>query len=225
MKDKKNKSNNDSWQDDLVLDPAENLSSDVVGDSSSDDVSYEDEGETTKDAVKKLREKLRETEKEKMEYLEGMQRIKADYVNSRKRDDEAKIELARYANLVFAEEMLPVIDSFEQAMSNKEAWGSVPEQWRIGIESIYSKLLNVFNKNNIVPCAVVGDTFDPAIHHSIQVVPTDDKTLESTIANVLQKGYRMGDKIIRPAMVSVYEYHASAPSAGEETGENLTEAV
>jgi molecular chaperone GrpE len=221
MKDKKNKSNNDSGNDqageDIILDPAENSIVD-----SSDDVSYEDEGEAPKDTIKKLREKLRIAEKEKMEYLEGMQRIKADYVNARKRDDEAKIELARYANLAFAEEMLPVIDSFEQAMANKEAWGSVPEQWRVGIESIYSKFLSVFSKNNIVPCAIVGDTFDPAIHHSIQVVPTADKTLESTISSVLQKGYRMGDKIIRPAMVSVYEYHA--PGAGEAS-ENLTSTV
>ena len=170
-----------------------------------DDVVFEEEGETAKDTIKKLREKLKNAELAKMEYLESMQRMKADYVNAKKRDDESKIEMIRYANVHFAEELLPTLDSFEQAMGDKEKWESVSKEWREGVEGIYQKILGVFNKNNITAFANIGDVFDPNLHHSIQVVETEDKTQDGTIAQVLQKGYKTGDKIIRPAMVAVYE--------------------
>lgn len=170
-----------------------------------DDVVFEEEGETAKDTIKKLREKLKNAELAKMEYLESMQRMKADYVNAKKRDDESKIELIRYANVSFAEELLPTLDSFEQAMSDKEKWESVSKEWRGGIEGIYQKILGVFNKNNIIGFGEIGETFDPNLHHSIQVVETEDKTQDGTIAQVLQKGYKTGEKIIRPAMVAVYQ--------------------
>ncbi len=170
-----------------------------------DDIVFEEEGETAKDTVKKLREKLKNVELAKMEYLESMQRMKADYVNAKKRDDESKIEMIRYANMHFAEELLPILDSFEQAMADKEKWESVSKEWRNGVEGIYQKVLAVFNKNNITGFCEVGETFDPNLHHSIKVVATEDKTQDGTIAGVLQKGYKTGEKIIRPAMVAVYE--------------------
>lgn len=170
-----------------------------------DDVVFEEEGETAKDTIKKLREKLKNAELAKMEYLESMQRMKADYVNAKKRDDESKVEMIRYANVHFAEELLPTLDSFEQAMADKEKWESVSKEWRNGVEGIYQKVLGVFNKNNITGFGDIGETFDPNLHHSIQVVETEDKTQDGTIAQVLQKGYKTGEKIIRPAMVSVYE--------------------
>jgi molecular chaperone GrpE len=170
-----------------------------------DDVVFEEEGETAKDTIKKLREKLKNAELAKMEYLESMQRMKADYVNAKKRDDESKVEMIRYANVHFAEELLPTLDSFEQAMADKEKWESVSKEWRNGVEGIYQKVLGVFNKNNITGFGDIGETFDPNLHHSIQVVETEDKTQDGTIAQVLQKGYKTGEKIIRPAMVAVYE--------------------
>jgi len=209
MKDDKQKAQNKGPVDEgaeLEVEASQGAADEGTSDAAdADDVIYEEEGETTKDAIKKLREKLKKAEAEKMEYLESMQRIKADYVNSRKRDEEAKIELVRYANTNFAEEFLPILDSFEQAMADKEKWEAVATEWRTGIESIYNKILSVFNKNNIVGFASVGDVFDPNLHHSIQVVKSEDASREGTIAQVLQKGYKVGDKLIRPAMVSVFE--------------------
>lgn len=201
MKDDNQK---DLKKEDIIADP------EIV--SESDDVSYEEDGETAKDTIKKLREKLKMAELAKMEYLESMQRLKADYVNSRKRDEESKLELVRYANLNFAEELLPTLDSFEQAMADKQKWDNVSKEWTTGIEGIYQKILGVFTKNNITSFASVGDVFDPNIHHSIQVMPTDDKTLDGTISQVLQKGYKTGEKIIRPAMVAVYEVKTEVAS-------------
>lgn len=175
-----------------------------------DDVVFEEEGETAKDTIKKLREKLKNAELAKMEYLESMQRMKADYVNAKKRDDESKIDMIRYANIHFAEELLPTLDSFEQAMSDKEKWESVSKEWREGVEGIYQKVLGVFNKNNITAFGEVGEIFDPNFHHSIKMVETVDKTSDGTIAEVLQKGYKTGEKVIRPAMVAVCEAKAVA---------------
>ncbi len=115
----------------------------------------------------------------------------------------------RYANIHFAEELLPTLDSFEQAMADKEKWESVSKEWRTGVESIYGKILAVFNKNNINAFGEIGDVFDPSVHHSIKVMPTEDSSQDGTISQVLQKGYKTGEKVIRPAMVAVYEGKAS----------------
>src|SRR3989338_4076705 len=85
-------------------------------------------------AVKKLREKLKICEQERQEYLSGWQRAKADLINARKRDEEGMRELAKFANEGLIVELIPVLDSFEMAMKNKEAWDKVEKNWRVGVE-------------------------------------------------------------------------------------------
>ena len=85
------------------------------------------------DQIKKLKEKIKELEKEKTEYLDGWQRARADYANLQKTTDEDKKRFREHFAARFVEDLLPVMDSFAMAMSNKEAWEKVDQTWRTGV--------------------------------------------------------------------------------------------
>ncbi len=157
-------------------------------------------------ALKKLREKLSKAVEEKQQYLDGWQRDKAEFINARKRDDEQKNEFLKFAEQKVIEDLLPTLDAFEMAIGNKAQWESVSKEWRGGIEGIYNSLLNTLSKYGVESFTQIGDVFDPNFHHSIAVTTTNDKTKEHTISDVLQRGYKIKDKVLRPALVKVFEY-------------------
>lgn len=156
------------------------------------------------DQTKKLREKIKTLEKEKQEYLDGWQRARADYANALKQSEDDRKKFKVFFQEQFIEDLFPVLDSFDMAMGNKALWESVDANWRKGIEYIHQQLLNTLAGHNFTPFCIVGDTFDPTMHEAVSDVETDDKALENTIAQVFQCGYRLGEKILRPARVSVY---------------------
>ncbi|MCD8494943.1 MAG: nucleotide exchange factor GrpE [Candidatus Pacebacteria bacterium] len=161
------------------------------------------------DTVKKLREKLRAAQQEAKENLDGWQRARADYSNLQKQVAEEKTHLRKRITEDIIHDLLAPLDTFEMAMSNQESWHAVDETWRIGIEYIYGQFKNFFEEHDvraIEPKA--GDIFDPVLHESLETVPTDDETKDAVIINVLQKGYTIGDKVMRPAKVSFYTYES-----------------
>ncbi len=183
----------------------------VHGESFEDDVTFVDSTEDgdalpTKDVVKKLRADLKQARKEKEEYLTGWQRAKADYVNLQKSEGEKYKELRTHVTTAMIEDLLPVLDSFDMAMSNKEAWEKVDANWRNGIEYIRSQFYRVLEENNVAPINQIGVKFDPNLHESISTTETSDESKDHTISSVTQSGYKIGDKIIRPARVVVFEY-------------------
>ncbi len=155
------------------------------------------------DQVKKLREKIKGLEKEKQEYLDGWQRARADYANLQKNSDEEKKRMRTLVEESFIEELLPTVDSFLMAMSNKEAWEKVDPAWRTGVEYIYGQLMNTLESHNLKIFGEVGDVFDPAKHEAVEEQETSDKKLDHTVAKVHQKGFLLGESILRPARVSV----------------------
>ena len=176
-----------------------------------EDLVYEESNEDgdalpTKDVVKKLRADLKQARKEKEEYLTGWQRAKADYVNLQKSEGEKYKELRTHVTTAMIEDLLPVLDSFDMAMSNKEAWEKVDANWRNGIEYIRSQFYRVLEDNNVAPINQIGVKFDPNLHESISSTETSDESKDHTISSVTQSGYKIGDKIIRPARVVVFEY-------------------
>jgi molecular chaperone GrpE len=92
------------------------------------------------------------------------------------------------------------------AMSNKEAWEKVDKNWRQGIEYIHSKFLQALADNNVTAIGKVGDKFDPMLHESIESIPTDDESKDHTIEKVIQAGYKIGERVIRPARVNIFEF-------------------
>ena len=172
--------------------------------------SEDGEGNTLNPAakIKQLREKLKKSEAERMEYLSGWQRAKADLINARKRDEEDKKDFVKYANEDLISEFLSVLDSFDMAFANKEAWEKVDKNWRVGVEYIYSQLLSALERFNLKVINPVGQKFDPNHHVSIEGVEVTDKAQDGMIVSVVQKGYELSGKVIRAPKVRVGEFKA-----------------
>ena len=154
-------------------------------------------------AIQKLKEKLAVALKDKAEYLDGWQRAKADFINTRKRDEEMYSNLVKFANKNLITEIIPVLDSFDMAMQNKEAWEKSPKEWRIGVEYIYSQLLDILQKNGLKQFDPLGQDFDPQFHEALDTVETKNIDEDGKVFQVLQKGYSLNDKPIRSAKVKI----------------------
>lgn len=211
MTDSKNLNNNTEQEIELGAEELEAKKTTVDQDSheGSDDIVFDEDSELgDNQVVKKLREKLKTAVEEKQQYLDGWQRDKAEFMNARKRDEEAKQEFLKFAKLNVIEDILPVVDSFDMAMANKTSWESVSAEWRAGVEGIYNQFMGILAKQGVTVFGAKGDMFDPNLHQSVSMVTTNDKTQDHTVAEVLQKGYMLSGRVIRPAMVQVYEVSA-----------------
>ncbi|MEK7128514.1 MAG: nucleotide exchange factor GrpE [Patescibacteria group bacterium] len=162
--------------------------------------------EDFKKTLKKLREDLKACKKEKEEYLTGWQKERADFANYKKAEDDRRAMVSESMRERILSKFLGVIDSFNMAFANKEAWEKVDENWRKGVEYIYGQMNTIFEEYGVKPVGEVGEKFDPNFHHSLELVPTDKKELDHTVSQVIQKGYKLGERVIRPAGVNVYEY-------------------
>lgn len=169
----------------------------------------EDGEEDLKKTLKKLRADLKQAKAEKEEYLTGWQKERAEFANYRKEEDNRKSLFSEAMRERILSRFLSVMDSFNMAFANKEAWAKVDDSWRKGVEYIYSQMNTIFEEYGVKSVGVEGEAFDPNMHESINVVETDKKDLEHKIATVIQKGYKLGERVIRPARVNVYEYKES----------------
>ncbi len=154
--------------------------------------------------IKKLQERIKELEKEKQEYLDGWQRARADYANLQKVTEEDKKRFKVIFAEKFIEDLLPVVDSFSMAMANKEVWEKVDASWRTGVEYIYNQLMSALEAHDLSVFGKEGDLFDPALHEAISEEETDDKSKDHKVAKVTQKGFMLGESILRPARVTVF---------------------
>jgi molecular chaperone GrpE len=178
-----------------------------------DDIVIEQDGteeigadEKDGDVVKKLREKLKIAVEEKQKYLDGWQRDKADFINSRKRDEEDKKNLLKYAEANLISELIPTLDAFDMAMANKEAWEKADKNWRVGVEYIYSQITNTLLNHGLTKIDPKGEIFDPTHHQSVAVIETGRKEEDGQILEVVGYGYSLNGKIIREPQVKVGQY-------------------
>ncbi len=126
-------------------------------------------------------------------------RLAAEYDNFRKRSQREKEAIYSDATASTVTALLPIIDNVERALSAENASA---EDMRKGVEMINTQAVQAFEKLGVTSFGAVGEAFDPNIHHCVGT--TDAEGVESgAIALVLQKGYKLGDKVIRPAMVQV----------------------
>ena len=186
----------------------ENIEEEVIEDTTStDDVQFEEvneEGEVdARTTIKKLREKLKKAETEKQEYLDLSQRTRADYANFKKEVESNRVTDRKFATKRFIEELLPVLDSYDMAQANIEAWEAVDKNWRVGIEYIFAQFRTVLEGEGVTQFGKVGDTFDPELHESMEQVHVESESDNDKIVKILQNGYKMNDQILRPARVHV----------------------
>lgn len=126
-------------------------------------------------------------------------RICAEYDNFRKRSQKEKQDIYSSSKADVIKELLPILDNFERAAQSGE--GSL-EDYKKGIELIFAQFKQMLEKNGVEGYGAEGDTFDPNIHNAVMSVE-DENYAENVIAQVFTKGYKLGDKIIREAVVKV----------------------
>lgn len=124
-------------------------------------------------------------------------RLAADFDNFKKRSAAEKNAAYTNATADAVAELLPIIDNLERAISAAE-----DSPMKSGVEMVLTQALKAFENLNVFPVGTPGDPFDPQIHNAVMHV--DDESLgENVIAEVFQKGYKMGDKVVRHALVKV----------------------
>ncbi|MBI5078032.1 MAG: nucleotide exchange factor GrpE [Candidatus Yonathbacteria bacterium] len=193
--------------DKIVGTEAQNESLDTKEDPMySGDLQYEDEEDLESPALatKKLRDKLKACEKEKKEYLDGWQRMRADFANVKKEEETRRGEMIKFASEGLVDDLLPVLDSFSMAFGNREVWEKVDENWRKGVEYIYAQMYSVLESRGLSEIGKVGEKVDPRTHVAIEEIPLPSEKEADTVAEVVQKGYRLHSKVIRPAKVKAF---------------------
>lgn len=153
------------------------------------------EDERPEQKIAKMREELNACRKEKQEYMDGWQRAKADYVNLLKRfgTDATASELRGRVRAV--ETLLPAFDALERSKEH----GEIPE----GFLAIARQLESAFASLGLEEIGKVGERFNPALHEALGQDAADSSETDDTITVVLEKGWRIGDDVIRPAKVRV----------------------
>jgi molecular chaperone GrpE len=130
---------------------------------------------------------------------ERLARVQADFDNARKRSLKEQKEFQEYAAVDTANELLPVVDSLEQALQVSPSNGV---DLHTGVELIQKQLLDVLFKIGVRPIHALGEHFDPTIHHAVATIDTD-LVEDQTVVGELQCGYKFKNRLLRPAMVTV----------------------
>jgi molecular chaperone GrpE len=155
------------------------------------------------DLLSQLQNDLAAIQAKNAELTEQFLRAQADIQNTRRRAEEEMSKARKFAVESFAESLLAVVDSLEAGLAHKDA---TPEQIREGTEVTLRQLKSTLERNKVIEINPAGGAkFDPHQHQAISVVPLPpDSTQEpNTVVNVLQKGYLIADRVLRPALVTV----------------------
>ena len=142
---------------------------------------------------------LEKVSAERDNLLDRLARLQAEFDNYRKRSARENAEFREYAVTDAARALLPVIDSFGLALKNASAR---PEDLRKGVELIYKQFGEVLQKLNVQKIPSQGEPFDPRVHEAIEMV-TSDEVPDNHVLEELQPGYRIKERLLRPAMVRV----------------------
>jgi molecular chaperone GrpE len=147
-----------------------------------------------------LQSRLAEEKERAEKNLVNWQRAEADYANYRRRTEQERADLSRFANTSLIMKILPVLDDFERAI------GSIPSDvqssaWVEGIKLIDRKLRSILEQEGVTVVDALGKEFDPHLHEAVMREEGEGDT--DVVVQELQKGYRLHDRVLRPAMVKV----------------------
>jgi molecular chaperone GrpE len=177
--------------------------------------SFEDEQDSPKDGLEAiendsipLEEKLdlikaalESSEEKASEYLDGWQRTQAEFANYKKRVHRDRELFNQEAVGKVVRNYLPILDDLERALKDRPKDGD-SAAWANGIELISRKMVTLLENDGVVPIDAVGEMFDPNLHEAIAQVPGGDHE-SGQIIEVVQTGYRIGERILRPARVVI----------------------
>jgi molecular chaperone GrpE len=147
-----------------------------------------------------LQQELEAVREQSDEHLRSWQRAAADFSNYRRRVDEERQAVAQFASAVLIGKLLSVLDDFDRALEN------VPEDahegWVDGVRLVERKLRGVLESEGVAAIEAVGQPFDPNIHEAVVHEETADHP-DNLVIGELQRGYRLHDRVLRPALVRV----------------------
>lgn len=172
----------------------------VSEDENAEEIS-ETKTELNEDELKNLRKENENLTTKSQEYFEGWQRERADFMNYKKRIEREQASLRQYIAGEIVKKYLSVIDDMELAFKNKPDSKDC-KSWSDGIELIYQKLRSILDSEGVEPIPAEGEMFDPNIHEAVTQIDSSEHD-SGVIVEVMRQGYRIGDRIIRPALVIV----------------------
>lgn len=157
--------------------------------------------EKTSERVVELEQLLAECQTKASEYLDGWQRSRAEFANYKKRVEREQSHIYQTAAGSILKRQLEVLDDLDRALANRPEAGD-GAGWAEGIELVYRKMMNILESEGVKVMDVKGKSFDPNLHEAIS--SEDNPDFESgQVIEVLQKGYLLGERVLRPALVRV----------------------
>ena len=153
----------------------------------------------TSDEMARLQDELADLKAKSADLADQFLRAKAEAENARRRAEDEVSKARKFGIESFAESLLPVCDSLDAALAITEA---TPQQLREGADATLRQLISALERNKVLAInPASGEKFDPHHHQAISMVPADQEA--NTIVSVLQKGYQITDRVLRPALVTV----------------------
>ena len=144
------------------------------------------------------RTEIEQLKGERDQLLDRLARLQAEFENARKRAERERVEYRDYATGSVVEQFLPVVDNFELALKSK----GTAEQLRQGVELIVKQMDEILRQLQVNPIPTVGEAFDPRIHEALGSVERDDLP-DQHVAEEVRRGYRLRERLLRPALVRV----------------------
>jgi molecular chaperone GrpE len=163
-----------------------------------DDGSSEPAGRAAPEEASGPAAELQKLKAERDSLVDRLARAQAEFENVRRRGAKEQQDFRDYAAADAIKSLLPVVDSFERALQVKSA----PGDFRSGVELIYKQLQDVLAKLGVRAIPAKGEPFDPHVHEAIEMVETSDAP-DHEVIEELQRGYKIKDRLLRPAMVKV----------------------
>lgn len=164
-------------------------------------INNESGSEIKNDENESLKAELEKVRAESLEYFEGWQRERADFTNYKKRIERDQVLMSLSINGNIIKKYLVIVDDLDRALKNPPS-DSEGAKWAEGIEMIYRKLQTILENENVKSIPAEAEMFDPNIHEAISHEDSSDHT-SGQVIEVLQQGYMIGDRVLRPALVRV----------------------
>jgi molecular chaperone GrpE len=161
-------------------------------------------------ATSTLQAELEKAQAQASEYLDGWQRARAEFANFKRRVEAEREEIRCRSNEALLLKLLPVVDDFERAMQVVPVEMS-EAPWVSGVAMILGKLQALLESENVTPVPTVGQPFDPQWHEAMMQEETDEYP-DGTVILEMRKGYRLGDRTLRPALVKVANNSKKGPA-------------
>jgi molecular chaperone GrpE len=151
--------------------------------------------------VAELEKLLAEEQRKSLEYLDALQRAQADFRNLKRRTENERATIADETKEKVIKKILPVVDDFERALQTvSEDMKTSP--WVTGVQLVEKKLKTFLESERVAEIPSLDQPFDPNLHEAVQI-DEDSSGDKDYVSDVYQKGYKIGDKVIRPAVVKV----------------------